>query len=102
VLEGAAGAAGRLHWAGGSFVYRFSNPDQQRVLSASVGGAPLDPARIYRVVTIDYLYTGGDGHTGFKNGINVKVGDVEVDAVAAYITANSPVHPKIEGRIVQQ
>jgi len=102
VLEGAAGAAGRLHWSGGSFVYRFSNPNLERVLSATVGGAPLDPARIYRVVTIDYLYTGGDGHTGFKNGINVKVGDVEVDAVAAYITANSPVHPKLEGRIVQQ
>ena len=102
VLEGAAGAAGRLHWAGGSFVYRFSNPNQERVLSATVAGAPLDPARLYRVVTIDYLYTGGDGHTGFKNGINVKVGDVEVDAVAAYIAANSPVHPKIEGRIVQQ
>ena len=102
VFEGAAGAAGRLHMAGGSFVYRFSNPPLERVLSANVGGAPLDPARIYRVVTIDYLYTGGDGHTGFKNGINVKVGDVEVDAVAAYITANSPVHPKIEGRIVQQ
>ncbi|HEX4744699.1 MAG TPA: bifunctional UDP-sugar hydrolase/5'-nucleotidase [Candidatus Limnocylindria bacterium] len=102
VLEGAAGAAGRLHIAGGAFVYRFSDPPLQRVLSATVGGAPLDPARIYRVVTIDYLYTGGDGHTGFKNGINVKVGDVEVDAVAAYIAANSPVHPKLEGRIVQQ
>ena len=102
VLEGAAGAAGRLHIAGGSFVYRFSDPALQRVKSATVGGAPLDPARIYRVVTIDYLYTGGDGHTGFKNGMNVKVGDVEVDAVSAYIAANSPVHPKIEGRIVQQ
>jgi len=102
VLEGAAGAAGRLHLAGGTFVYRFANPNLERVLSATVGGAPLDPARIYRVVTIDYLYTGGDGHAGFKSGTNVKVGDTEVDAVAAYIAANSPVHPKIEGRIVQQ
>lgn len=102
VLEGAAGAAGRLHLAGGSFVYRFANPTQERVVSATVGGAPLDPARSYHVVTIDYLYTGGDGHTGFKNGTNVKVGDTEVDAVASYIAANSPVHPKIEGRIVQQ
>lgn len=102
VLEGAAGAAGRLHIAGGSFVYRFANPAQERVLSASIAGAPLDPARTYRVVTIDYLYTGGDGHTGFKNGTNVKVGDVEVDAVAAYLEARSPVDPKLEGRIVQQ
>lgn len=102
VLEGAAGAAGRLHIAGGSFVYRFSNAPGQRVIEASVAGAPLDDARTYRVVTIDYLYTGGDGHTGFAKGTNVKVGDVEVDAVAAYISANSPVDPRLEGRIVQR
>lgn len=102
VLEGAAGAAGRLHLAGGSFVYRFANPNLARVVSATAGGEPLDPARIYRVVTIDYLFTGGDGHTGFKNGTNVKVGDVEVEAVSTYIAANSPVNPKLEGRIVQQ
>ena len=102
VLEGAAGAAGRLHIAGGSFVYRFSNAPGQRVIEAKVAGAPIDDARVYRVVTIDYLHTGGDGHTGFAKGTNVKVGDVEVDAVAAYIAAHSPVNPQLEGRIVQQ
>jgi len=53
-------------------------------------------------VTIDYLLTGGDGHTEFKAGTNVIFGDIEVDAVAAYLTAHSPVDPKVEGRIVQQ
>ena len=102
VFEGAAGAAGRLHVGGGSFVYRFSNPPGKRVIEAKVAGAPLDDARVYRVVTIDYLHTGGDGHTGFAKGTNVKVGDVEVDAVAAYIAAHSPVNPQVEGRIVQR
>ena len=102
VLEGAAGAAGRLHIGGGSFVYKFSNAPGQRVIESKVAGAPLDDARVYRVVTIDYLHTGGDGHTGFAKGTNVKVGDVEVDAVAAYIAAHSPVNPRLEGRIVQQ
>lgn len=102
VLEGAAGAAGRLHIGGGSFIYKFSNAPGQRVIEAKVAGAPLDAARVYRVVTIDYLHTGGDGHTGFAKGTNVKVGDVEVDAVAAYIAAHSPVNPQLEGRIVQQ
>lgn len=102
VLEGAAGAAGRLHIGGGSFVYRFSNAPGQRVIEAKVSGMPLDDARVYRVVTIDYLFTGGDGHTGFAKGTNPKVGDVEVDAVAAYITAHSPVNPQLEGRIVQR
>jgi len=102
VLEGASGAAGRLHIAGGSFVYKFSNAPGQRVIESKIAGAPLDDARVYRVVTIDYLHTGGDGHTGFAKGTNVKVGDVEVDAVAAYIAAHSPVNPQLEGRIVQQ
>lgn len=102
VFEGAAGAAGRLHLSGGSFVYNFGNAPGQRVLEAKVGGQPLDPAKTYRVVTIDYLYTGGDGHTGFKGGTNIKVGDNEVDAVAAYLTEYSPVTPKLEGRIVQR
>ncbi|HET8567885.1 MAG TPA: bifunctional UDP-sugar hydrolase/5'-nucleotidase [Candidatus Limnocylindria bacterium] len=102
VLEGAAGNAGRLHIAGGSFTYRLANPPSERVMEATVGGEPLDPKRVYRVLTIDYLYTGGDGHTGFLKGTNVKVGDVEVDVVAEHIAANSPVNPKIEGRIVAQ
>ena len=102
VFEGASGSAGRLHIGGGSFAYRFANPPGQRLVEARVAGDPLDDTRVYRVVTIDYLHTGGDGHTGFAKGTNVKVGDVEVDAVAAYITAHSPVNPKIEGRIVQR
>jgi 5'-nucleotidase len=51
------------------------------------------------VATIDYLLLGGDGHTGFAKGTNVIYGDVEVDVVAAYITAHSPVSPKVEGRL---
>lgn len=102
VLEGAAGAAGRLHIAGGAFTYRMAEPVGSRVIDARVGGAALDPSRIYRVVTIDYLHTGGDGHTGFRQGTNLRVGDIELDAVAAYLQRASPVNPRPEGRIVQQ
>lgn len=31
-----------------------------KLVSAAVGGAPIDPARIYHVTTIDYLLDGGD------------------------------------------
>lgn len=102
VLEDAAGRAGRLQIGGGSFAYRFTNPAGQRVLSATIAGAPLDPARTYHVATIDYLLLGGDGHTWFGKGTNVIYGDVEVDAVAAYMTAHSPLDPKVEGRITQR
>jgi 5'-nucleotidase len=71
------------------------------VKSITVGGAPLVPTRVYHVATIDYLLLGGDGHAGFTKGANVIYGDVEVDVVAAYITAHSPVSPKVEGRLAQ-
>ncbi|MEK7863729.1 MAG: bifunctional UDP-sugar hydrolase/5'-nucleotidase, partial [Chloroflexota bacterium] len=83
VLEDASGRAGRLQIGGGSWAYRFANPGGQRVLEATIAGQPLDPTRIYRVATIDYLLLGGDGHTWFGKGTNVIYGDVEVDAVAA-------------------
>lgn len=102
VLEDAAGRAGRLQIGGGSFVYRFSNPGGDRIIEATIAGAPLDPKRVYHVATIDYLLLGGDGQTWFGKGTNVIYGDIEVDAVAAYMTAHSPLDPKVEGRITQR
>jgi 2',3'-cyclic-nucleotide 2'-phosphodiesterase (5'-nucleotidase family) len=102
VFEAASGSAGRLHVGGASFAYHFENPAGQRLLSATVGGQPLADTRLYRVVTIDYLFGGGDGHTEFKDAANPIYGDIEVDAVAAYMTAHSPLDPKVEGRIVQR
>jgi len=102
VLEDASGIAGRLQIGGGRWVYQFTNAAGQRVLGATVAGAPLDPTRVYHVATIDYLLLGGDGHTGFGRGTNIVYGDIEVDAVAAYMTAHSPLDPKVEGRITQR
>jgi len=101
VLEDASGNAGRLHPAGVTWTYRFENQPNQRVLSASVGGRPLEATRTYHVATIDFLLYGGDGHTGFAKGTNVIYGDFDVDAVAAYIAAHSPVDPRPDGRVVQ-
>ena len=35
----------------------------QRVTSLTIGGAPIDPDRVYRFCTNDFLLTGGDGYT---------------------------------------
>ncbi len=102
VLEGMAGSAGRLFMSGGTMAYRFSNAPGSRVLRAAVAGQPLDRDRLYHVVTIDYLYGGGDGHTGFAKGTNVIYGDEDVDVVAPYIQAHSPISPKSPGRITQE
>jgi 5'-nucleotidase/UDP-sugar diphosphatase len=94
--------AGNMQVAGMTFRFSMSEPVGQRVLEATVGDQPLDPERVYRVVTIDYLATGGDGQEAFLEGTNVAYGDGEVWAVADYVRDHSPVDAKVEGRIVQR
>jgi 2',3'-cyclic-nucleotide 2'-phosphodiesterase (5'-nucleotidase family) len=101
VIDRAVCVTGRLHMAGVVVSYRFDGGAPSCARSITVSGAPLDPGHTYHVATIDYLLLGGDGHTTFKRGTNVVYGDVEVDVVAAYITARSPVSPKVEGRLAQ-
>lgn len=101
IIDRAVCVTGRLHMSGVVVSYRFDAGTPSCARTITVGGAPLDPARTYHVATIDYLLLGGDGHATFKRGTNVIYGDVEVDVVAAYITAHSPVSPKVQGRLVQ-
>ncbi|MEX2045803.1 MAG: bifunctional UDP-sugar hydrolase/5'-nucleotidase [Chloroflexota bacterium] len=102
VVGRAACVAGRLHMSGVVVSFRFDGGAPNCVTSITIGGVPLATTRTYRVATIDYLLLGGDGHTGFAKGGNVIYGDVEVDVVAAYIAAHSPVSPRVEGRLAQE
>jgi 2',3'-cyclic-nucleotide 2'-phosphodiesterase (5'-nucleotidase family) len=99
IIDRAVCVSGRLHMSGVVVSFHFDGGAPNCVKSISVGGAPLQPTRTYHVATIDYLLLGGDGHTGFAKGTNVIYGDVEVDVVAAFFTAHSPVSPKVEGRL---
>jgi 2',3'-cyclic-nucleotide 2'-phosphodiesterase (5'-nucleotidase family) len=93
---------GNMQIAGMTFHFSMSRPAGNRILSATVGDEPLDPAQTYRVVTIDYLAGGGDGQKTFLEGSHPAYGEPEVWSVAEYIRAHSPVHPRIEGRIVRK
>jgi 2',3'-cyclic-nucleotide 2'-phosphodiesterase (5'-nucleotidase family) len=85
--------------AGLAFRFDGTRSVGQRVLEATVGGQPLDPEAVYRLVTIDYLAAGGDGQDTFLEGENLTYSDTEVWVVAEYIRAYSPVDPRVEGRI---
>jgi 2',3'-cyclic-nucleotide 2'-phosphodiesterase (5'-nucleotidase family) len=103
ILEHSVGQRlGRMQVAGLTFRFSGSKPPGSRVLEATVDGEPLDLQRTYRVVTLDYLASGGDGYDTFLEGTNVAYGDTEVWVVAEYIRTHSPVEPEVEGRIVQQ
>jgi 2',3'-cyclic-nucleotide 2'-phosphodiesterase (5'-nucleotidase family) len=61
---------------------------------------PVGPADTVRVVTNDFMFTGGDGYTALAGGTDVlQPGDGLLELTIEYITANSPVAPAVEGRI---
>jgi 5'-nucleotidase/UDP-sugar diphosphatase len=91
---------GKMLVAGMAFRFNTSQPVGQRIVEATVGGEPLDPEKVYRVVTIDYLASGGDGQETFLEGANPTYGDTEVWVVAEYIRTHSPVDPNVENRII--
>ena len=64
---------------------------------------PIGPADTVRLVTLDFMYTGGDGYTVFSQGTNVQQpGDDLLQLAVNYVADNSPVAPVVEGRIVKQ
>lgn len=87
--------------AGMSFVYDCSKPQGSRLSNILIQGKPIDLQKVYRVQTIDYLATGGDGQTAFTRGTNLVYGDPVVDVVADYVTKHSPINPQVGGRIVE-
>jgi 2',3'-cyclic-nucleotide 2'-phosphodiesterase (5'-nucleotidase family)/predicted AlkP superfamily pyrophosphatase or phosphodiesterase len=63
---------------------------------------PISDTDLVRFVTNDFMYTGGDGYTVFASGTNVaQPGDDLLQVTIDYITANSPVDPKVDGRITK-
>jgi 5'-nucleotidase/UDP-sugar diphosphatase len=73
-----------------------------RVVSAIlIDGTPLEDAKLYSVVTNDFVLIGGDGFTEFQKGTDiVDTGMYLRDAVVEYIKDNPTITPKVDGRIV--
>jgi 2',3'-cyclic-nucleotide 2'-phosphodiesterase (5'-nucleotidase family) len=72
----------------------------ERVTGITVGGAPLDPARRYRVATTNNLAGGGLGYFQiWKNDAIVDTDGSVLDALAAHVKALGTVTPGVEGRL---
>ncbi|WP_394828634.1 bifunctional metallophosphatase/5'-nucleotidase [Pendulispora albinea] len=65
------------------------------------GYVALDPAKTYRVVTNNFLATGGDGFDEFKKATNPTNGPIDLDALIAYMKANNPLKPPALDRITR-
>ena len=70
-----------------------------------MNGQALDPARIYRVATNDFMLGGGDGYTALSRGkvlIGTTDGKLMANEVMVYIRKLGTVDAKVEGRIVMR
>ncbi|MBI1779323.1 MAG: bifunctional metallophosphatase/5'-nucleotidase [Proteobacteria bacterium] len=91
-----------LQVSGLSFAYDPKKAAGSRVLEVKVGGQPLDPGRVYKVATIDYIAGGGDGFEVLKKGkslIDPSAAKLTANQVMDYIAAKGTVSPALEGRI---
>lgn len=83
------------------YTYDLRRPAGERVGSITLNGAPLVNAVRYRVVMNDFLASGGDDFTVFKEGADVVGGEHYVDALVAYLASNSPISPPAIDRITR-
>jgi 5'-nucleotidase len=87
---------------GFTYTYDSTRASGDRVVTMSLGGTPIDPAATYRVTTNDFLANGGDGFTNLTAGTDrATAPGFDVDALVAYIGANSPVAPGPGDRITR-
>lgn len=67
-----------------------SRPIGSRVVSMTLDGAPIDPAKSYRVTVNSYLANGGDSFAAFVKGRDRVVGTTDIAALEAYLKPDNP------------
>ncbi len=90
-----------LYISGGKVVIDPEADQGERVVEIEVGGKPIDPAKTYRIVTTDYLLQGNSGMDlllSVPESNTTYTGTLMRGALEEYITRNSPLKPKLDGR----
>jgi 5'-nucleotidase/UDP-sugar diphosphatase len=77
------------------------NENSQTVSDVLINGKPIDPNRLYRVVTNSYMAAGGDGYSMFRNAVNIYDSSAfQRDAFIDYvIDKGGVITPELKGRI---
>ena len=90
--------------AGIRYSFDASKPAGSRITGVQIadaqGYSPIKPTATYRVVTNNFLLTGGDGYSVLQAGTNkLDTGLIDVDVTAEYVRTHSPISPEVQGRI---
>lgn len=87
--------------SGVRMTYTKKKPIGSRVLTVTVNGQPLDPARNYVVASNSYLAAGSGEYGVFAAAEDLEDTYLPLrDVIAQYIRRHSPVDARVEGRIV--
>ncbi len=120
-VSGVERGEGRFPQVSGlTFTFDRRKPVGQRIISATLGGQPIDPLQEYTVATLDFMAAGGDGYTAFAQAIKSAGDYAETggamrssrlvyndpggflrDVVLDALAKGSPVAPAVEGRIIE-
>jgi 5'-nucleotidase len=86
---------------GFSYSFAPNKPAGERIDASTMmlNGAPIEPARDYRVTINNYLALGGDGFIAFKDGRDQLFGKYDDEVLFAYIKDNSPLAAPARDRI---
>ncbi len=89
--------------AGMSFTVDAAAEPGSRISDVMVGGAPIDLAKVYAVVSNNYVRNGGDGYGMFEDAANAyDFGPDLADVTAEFLAANAPYAPYTDGRITMK
>lgn len=92
---------GRVEAMGGARI----KIDKKNLVECSVGGAPIDDAKIYKIVTIDFLLGGGDSvyalkYAGKTEDTGVFMRNVVIDYIKKLTAAGKNIEGKTDGRAI--
>lgn len=82
------------------FAYDLSKPEGQRIVSMTLDGRPIDPAKRYRVTVNNFLASGGDGFSVLTQGTDTFDAGLDLDALEAWL-ATDPISPRV-GRVTSR
>ncbi|HVK56570.1 MAG TPA: bifunctional metallophosphatase/5'-nucleotidase [Burkholderiales bacterium] len=80
---------------GFTYSWDHGRPVGDRVIAESIklNGQPIGMKQSYRITANEFLSTGGDGFSVMKEGKERLLGVFDLEALEAYLQANSPVSP---------
>jgi 5'-nucleotidase len=80
--------------------YDPKKPMGHRVVSCSIKGVPINPTKLYQVLTSNFLADGGDGFSAFRHAVTAKRTSTEVlQTIISYLRLYDKYEPVKEERV---